>query len=146
MSTIAYDLQNLLGSRESLAKQLEDNPIFQALQHLDKAIAVLEPKTASVTKRVEENSNVIYGVLSVQQRDAIANAAIEFFIQTGNAPVTVKELCAALQQRGIALPEFCVSSVGGLLGKRSMFMKCPDRPGYWKLTDDFLRNSAPRAA
>jgi hypothetical protein len=146
MSTIDHELQNLLNSRTSLTRLLEGDPVFQALQHVDKAIAALEPKALSGTKRSEGNSNVIYGVVSAQQRDTIAKAAIEYFIQTRNAPVTIKELCEALRGRGIALPEYAVSSVGGVLGKRGMFMKCPDRTGYWKLTEEFLRNSTPRAA
>jgi hypothetical protein len=146
MSTPDPELQNLMNTRVSLTKRLEDDPVFQALQHVDNAIAALKQEVPLRTVR-ETKENVIYGVISAEQRDAIANAAIEYFIQTRNASVTVKELCEVLHDRGIPLPEYAVSCIGAILGKRDMFMKCPDRAGYWKLTNDyFLRNSGPRAA
>ena len=118
----------------SVARQ--DDTVFQAIQHVDQAIAILEANPSSGTERKEGNRNMIYGAVSVQQRDVIASAAIEHFLQTQNAPLTVQELCEVLQARGIALAEYAVSSVGGIVGKRAMFTKCSDRAGHWKLTEN----------
>ena len=130
-------LAELLKTRTSLAKALEENPIFQALQHIDHAIAALQtPRDQSSFKRVM--GNLIQGGLTSSQRDAIAEAAAAYFIETHNMPTTVKRLCEELRRLGIPLPEADVSSVGGILGKRNtIFAKSPDRTGFWELSADY---------
>ena len=150
MPTQHQELGNLLQTRTSLAKTLEADPVFQAIQHVDKAIAALQTRTpAHQAAEMNQAGTVIAGASTPQQRDAIANGAIESFIGMRNVSITIKDLCEVLREQGIPLPAAAVSSVGGILGKREMFMKDPAKAGHWKLTAEYYaqhRNSTSRAA
>lgn len=150
MSIRNQELGTLLEIRTSLAQALEENPVFQAIQHVEKAIEALRASTPAFhASGSKDTGNIITGALTPQQRDNIANAAIQHFMKTSNASITIKALCGVLRQQGIPLPEAAVSSVGGILGKREMFVKDPAKPGCWKLSDAYYdqhRNSTSRVA
>jgi len=140
--------QALLKDKLSLTTALENNPVFQDLQHVSKLIESYEsqagqPKKDTLAGKEPQNDDTTFNT-----NDEVAEASDQQWVKTGNASITISNLKESLESIGIKIKGASPgTTLGAIISQRKASYECVDEKNrLWRMRQEAFEAAKRKTA